>query len=1480
MPSRVAGRSAAALLLVLAALDGAPAGERPRHHCHTLPPPKVLYVAGSPKSELLAEALRHNVPADVSFAPLNYGDLEFHHLCDKPLEETKEDRAYVRRQGAAHVDSLLARIDQFDVVIAQIPTRSERQDENARLFEIQKRLVSYARGGGKLVVINPGWETTFQGTPLAGVVPVKFVRHKSWVYSCGRATDHPLTRGIPLEVTGAHFYGPVYEPVDATCVPLAGQDKRTRFWYRRLPSGGEVVHLFQVGGQKHQWQGGTNAATYDPERPDDGAAWNAFYRRLICGLTYGDKAFPLLVKIDLPATASCRWGETLAVPVDVENRSNSDREVVIQLEISHRRSDARVTNKREITLKRGERRVLRFEAPARLPCTDSWLLVNARALHAGGKAILSESTSWVPLIHAVPLTVKTDKRSYRPGERIRATFTWGKESRPRKYLATACVVDRSGRVLERVPVAAESEGGGSARLSMPDWGPELAGCYWVTAVIRSGDHVAGTARAQVQLDRPWTMREQFQWSLWTWGGGGRKIDLFRDAGFNCLGYPGNCYTADRYGMRQYVESAGINTFSVTIDHDNWDDVRASMNKTIDNLEKGGPDARSKSLVSLGEESGFKGGWGRRYYWPQDKAPATPQKVFDDYLRGLYGGRIDALNEEWGTAHASFDEIPLEKDKVKMPARVFVTSQAWEAMQKKGEARHVIPVDVKRLDAKRKYVGRSAPYYETYRFFDWYYQKYCDLASEVYKARRNPVPLTIMSAPGGFYPKVDVYNFGGQGPFYPKEAALAGNAAARRTYGDVPGFSAAMWAYFDLRPLWSCTVLSSILAGNTHIDYWVDIPLTFNADLTHTRASFWTKVLRRRLHPIEPILLHKRFSSSDGLGMMLGDQPLPKGILGKHFGSAISCSAPIYSALEKSGYMPKVVDARRLKDIEVLVASYAQVLSAEEGKQIGGFVRRGGLLISTPWLASCSPHGNVLTVYPAEESGLGDLLGFKLLNTSQEVVKEEVSVDLTGHFPTAGRLALVSKGRDTVLEMAPDVEVLAQYKDGTPLLLTRRVERGRVVHVNLIYDWDHWWNSFHEPAREAYRKLIDGILRADGRVRPEYFIAFQSAEPVQDSKGWWGMQMRTKPKPGESIAWWASQLYGDPNGRIKYLATFADHRSPKVTGRLKWAVPNVRILDLFNGKEIPTRSGHPLMTLRPGEAAFWAFAPKAPTELRITTSREAEAGKPVRVQMQLRGADSDAVYGVVLDVHDPSGRRSGAHSLSIISAPNGRAEVEIPTAVNDPPGEYRIVATESMTRARGEARFRLTAPGPVLERHALTPFPPRASENWPVPTMTSQEFLEGLRRLRTIYEGTYAGLEAKYMLSYYLNVPFRPNNRHATVRRLQRTHWKPHLKAVAEAVRSGERFCLFGEDLNIDPLTEMTIDPLAAADPPAFLAALAGVAGARRRIIEIDGMTFSVVQLGEGAVVSGDASVDRAAYHSSDFLVWHAKLKNALKRTRR
>ena len=1474
-------RTAAARYLVAAAFailaaSAALAVELPRHHFATLPAPKVLYVAQSPNSEALAERWRAVLPADVTFAPLEYGHLELHHLCDKPLEESKEDVAYVTEQGKAWVDACLAKLDQFDVVIAQFPPKPGNAAEKEWFTSIQQRIVDRLRNGGNLIFINPSWEITFDATPLADVLPVTFDgKRKAWTACPGTAADHPLVRGLPLEILGTHWYGPIYNPADDTCVSLTVNKDAAAFWYRKLPdAGGQAVHLYQAYGGKWQWSSGTNYDTYEPERPDDTAMWDALFHRLVYGLTYGDKAFPVLVKVALPDGFTVRSGDKLEVPVDVENRSAEEQTALIRVSVNHRRSQVRVASSLDVTLQPRERKTIVLPVLTdSIPRTDRYLIVTAQAIEppaGAGKPgstdglVLSESTKWVPFRHAVPIQLRLSKPACKPGERILLSVVGNALPRTKDYDIAVYLNDHTGRALQvtrelgwwRVDEADVL----SASLVMPDRGPHCASSYWVTGVVSKDGNVVGTSRTQVQLDKPWSMREQFQWSLWSSGGDARTVALYKDAGFNALGMQGNSAVADRFGLWQYVEGTGINTFGVEINHDNWGAVRQWMVDTVDKQQQqGGPDSRSKSLVSLGEESGFKGGWGMRYYWDEPQAPPLVQKVFDDYLGERYAGKIDALNAEWGTQHKSFADIPLEKAKVRAPAQVFMTAQAWEGAQKKPEIR--FPVETKKPDPARKYIANSAPYYETNNFFDWYYQKYCDLATDVYRTRRNATPLTIMSAPGGFYPKVDVYNFAGLGPFYPKEAALVGNAIARRDYGGLPGFSAAMWAYFDLWPLWNCTVMSSIIAGNTHVDYWVDVPLTFNADGTHTRASTWTKSLRRQLEAIEPLLLHKQFAYTKGLGMFIPPQPVPKGIAGGHFNSAIDCNAPIYSALEESGYMPKVVHANQLGEIKVLIASHAQVVSADEGRRLAEFVKTGGTLIVTPWLASCSPHGNLLSVYPSAESGLADLLGFRLLNTSQEVVREDVEFN---------GLPLVSKGRDAVIEPAADVRVLAKYKDATPLILTRAAGKGKVVYLNMIYDWDGWWNSFHEPAREAYRKLITGFVGEV--VKPEYSIAFESAEPSDDNKGWWGMAMKTKPEPGESIPWWSSQLYSDLSGTVKYLGIFADHRSPAITASVKWNDPKARIFDLLSGSEIAAEDGLAKLTLRPGGAAFWAFTQDAPSRITIDAPGKLEAGKPAKLDIRLRGVNRDATHGVVVLVRGRFGELSDAHSVRNLSFRGDRCRIEIPTALNDRPGPYTVTVVDCIARKRADARFTLTAPKAPPQMQVLQPFPPRASESLPAPAMTAEQLIGELRKLRAIYEGAYAGLEAKYMLSYHLNVPFRPDNRHAIMRRIRQIDPWPHMKVLIDAIRTGERFLLLRDDeygLNGDRL----LNPTAELRSAPFTEAVAWVDGARRTSTKIDGVQFTVITIGTGAMII--AGTDVTAYHSSDFVAWHEKLKAAL-----
>ncbi|MFW6059714.1 MAG: beta-galactosidase trimerization domain-containing protein [Phycisphaeraceae bacterium] len=1483
--------SCALLAAGASAQDTAPAPEPAAWHHRTLDAPRVLVIDDRGQRGA-REAWAHQVGAaigaevDYTLAHVTPDDhLLAHHLADKPLEETDQMKQTMAETLNGHRDRLLDRLDDYDVVIARLPRWRQQREA---LDAVREKLAAYVRGGGALVYVarpqpievpedsdDPEAEAQTSG-PLADLLPVRaHHRWRAWTSGADGATDDPLSRGIPFEVAGFHTYSHKAVPIDERAEPLTRSGERNlEFWHRRAPEGGQVVQLFALDGLRATWTHGSDYEHYAPLRPDDSALWPHFLRRLIYGLTYGDEAFPVLARVDLSEEVEAvRAGEALAGEVDLENRLDEARRVTVRLTLAGRFTDERVEQTVEVALDGGERRAAAFELTAELPSVDEHLALRATVVDARSGRVLSEASRWVRYEHAAPIAVALERPAVRTGEAIEATVSADEAVDEDAMALRGYLVDHRGRVLQ----AAQRDALGALRFEMPAGGSEWLANYWVVAQLERAGEIAATARAMVQRDDPWDTRNKLEFSVWSRGGDPQLVALMRDAGFNALAMGIHPYAADRHGLRAYREGTGINTFSVEIEHDNWDDTRAAMVAQLDRqAEKHGIGDRSVSLVSLGEESGFKGGWGRRYYWEDDHAPEVPQRVFAQYLRDRYDGDIDALNEQWGTDHASFDDIPLAREHARWPQRVFVGAQAWEAMQRRRPKRleGKQKVDLTDPDPNEKYIIRSAPYHETYRFFDWYYQKYSDLATDAWRERRNPVPRTIMSAPGGFYPQVDVFNFAGQGPFYPKERSLARNAIARRDYGEHLGFSGAMWAYYDLRTLWDCMLNSTLLAGNAHFDYWVDLPLTFNNDHTHTRASFWTKLLRRKLAPIEPILLHRRFSYTPDLGMYVPPQPLRKGV-GQHFGAAIGPNAPVYSALEKSGYLPRIVHSEGFDDVEVLVASYAQVVSPEDGQRLQRFVRDGGLLIATPWLAVCTPHSNMLTTYPSEASGLSDLLGFRLLNTSQAKQEHHATVKLDG-LPVS-ELTLRSEGRDKVIQMRDDVRVLGRYDDGEPMILERRVGDGRVMYLNMVYDWSHGWNSFYEPGREAYRRLIDAVLRDDGRVTPRFGVRFTSLEETDLNEGWWGMRISDEPAEGDAVPWWASQTFESPDGSVRYLGVFADHRSPIITADVRWHDAEARAFDLFSGEAVePREPGVYRLTLKPGEAALWAFAKATPRELRIEAPQRVRGAQTVPVDVTLTGVDDDAgTHGIVLDVRGPDGARLESHSVRNGQITEASGTLHVPFAANDPAGVYRLVATDSLARRRAEATVQFTPAEGVPATKLLRPFPPRASDRRALREMSAETLLDHLRRLREIYLNAHEGMEAKYRLSYFLNSPGRSDTRHAIVRALQRTPWKPHLDALADALRGGERFVLIGEDVNVDPKTGARIDPFAAVDFTAVLDALAALPGAQRSRHEIEGIAIERIAIGEGALLVAETSVDRQAYTSEQFRAWHDRVRPVL-----
>lgn len=288
-------RTLTGLLLALVMLECVPAAAQPTLYA-SLPPPKVLLIVQGPEGETLAEHWRAMTPASVTFLELFYNDQSFHHLGDKPLEQTKADQESVVADGDAYRRSVLDRLGDFDVIVTELPAHSSRLEREPILADVHARIQKRIRAGGRLVILGE----PLADASMADVMPCRPAAARSWSVGSDSATDHPLVRGLPFDVTGQQVWAPMCQALDSSSIPLTQKSGQNHLWWRRLPGGGQSVYIPQLGGQLSQWSSGTNDQHYRGDRPDDGLVWDALVARLFYWLTYGDRAFPVLANIALP----------------------------------------------------------------------------------------------------------------------------------------------------------------------------------------------------------------------------------------------------------------------------------------------------------------------------------------------------------------------------------------------------------------------------------------------------------------------------------------------------------------------------------------------------------------------------------------------------------------------------------------------------------------------------------------------------------------------------------------------------------------------------------------------------------------------------------------------------------------------------------------------------------------------------------------------------------------------------------------------------------------------------------------------------------------------------------------------------------------------------------------------------------------------------------------------------------------------------
>jgi len=1027
------------------------------------------------------------------------------------------------------------------------------------------------------------------------------------------------------------------------------------------------------------------------------------------------------------------------------------------------------------------------------------------------------------------------------------------------------VWDHEGRVVhfgsERVVLRAEGDASVAFDWRMPDLG--TAGWFfWVTAECHLDGASRGWTYTHIDRFKKYSFREELQWSAWTRLEGKfprlavpSVLRLFEDGGLNALGHDSGVrdqFWARRRGMRQYAEVPHFGG----IDNLGWPE-----NSVREFIEKKAmatwPRILRNSVVavaSYGEEPGYGPAFGTTWHWGEGPAPKPASLWLRRYLRQVYGDDISRLNTQWGTNFGSFEKIDLERE-YSQPGR------HWHGLPKG----YKLPQNLSR-------------HVDTHAFYHWYFRRFNHTLRDLFD-RLNPASAAVMSMDNNFLTQLDtvgMYNHW----LYPKEWTACYYAYQRQFARDPAGFIM-NWGFFDDLRINAQLYLLSLMQGATVFSFWYDVPLQFNPDLTHTRASLYFRRLRERLSGKEASLLHTEpyYDREIGIYIPLLDWKASMGRpawmmgvrdLGRHPPWAAGYGGfelQFYSALCESGYSPRFVGPQQFDGCKIIFMPYCEAVPRADATALRGFVHRGGTLVASPKLATRDVHGKPSEVVPG--GGFDEVFGFvaepKIRNEYGQLKLEADSPIKfpAGHLPGGEPYRLQSFGHQKLTRVANGVSVAAKHNDGEPAILLRGAGKGAAVYLNFVYFWPEEWYTFFSQGRESFRVLVQALLNHAG-IRPASWFLEMSDEHGSYAETSWA-----------AYPYVVRQSDGPRPPRPTSLRLYADYRQAERDAKLVLRWPVRRVHDVLNGRGLPMqKEGEHLavrLRLKPAEALVLSLIDEPVHRMTVATDRRTyRGGETVKLTVSLLDQAQRSlrhVRPVTIETRDERGRRIAMLSQHVTV--RGRAEIAMPLALNDS-GVMTVLVTEASEGLNAQTPFQVAPHATADQLPARVPCyrRPRGTQ---LAGATDAEFLGLLRRLRSLYLSSTAS-----RWDMFAHLFAFPESRHATLERLWRASWPDRSDALRKAIASGETFILLPEDLGVDPLDGRRLYPHFDGRQIETVEALMNQEGA--------GLygTFElpdhvVIRIGSGALVLARTSPDLTGWNEADLQRWRRSFQEALRR---
>jgi hypothetical protein len=371
-----------------------------------------------------------------------------------------------------------------------------------------------------------------------------------------------------------------------------------------------------------------------------------------------------------------------------------------------------------------------------------------------------------------------------------------------------------------------------------------------------------------------------------------------------------------------------------------------------------------------------------------------------------------------------------------------------------------------------------------------------------------------------------------------------------------------------------------------------------------------------------------------------------------------------------------VEEGRLAGRKVFVLPFSLALSAEEVAAVRGFAEAGGIVVADAATGLFDQH-----VAWRRTGALDDLFGIaapeaRKRGAATRRVGGPVSVTADG---TAWGLRAEDLTGFEALERdvrAGDGRALVRVGE-TDAAIARPVGKGWAVYLNALLDR-------YPAAREkpdggsAYRALLRAVLAHVG-LRPAVTVADVKGQPLP-------LLRVARYRFGEYDV--VALLSGDLDVKTTVgrdgVTVLEDARlGPVVRQPVEIALPRSGEVTNARTGEGLGRTDRVRTTLTAGDALVLAVGPPRPS-LRIDGPREAARGEASAFTLT---ASAPGRRLVRWHVFAPDGAFLPEYAGHAVTE-GPRASFVLPSALSDPPGEYRLQATDVLSGARAEATLRL------------------------------------------------------------------------------------------------------------------------------------------------------------------------------------------------